>query len=265
MSNPQHYVTTMFLFIKNWWQARIIKRSAINRRQWGEVIARLPILQRLTTDEKNRLIRLSVLFLHQKSLEATHGLNLNEEMKITIALQACLPILNLGMEWYQGWSSVILYPAQFTPERTYIDENGLEHQSHPVLIGEAWSHGPVILSWEESEYSGFEDGQNVIIHEFAHKLDLLNGSANGFPPLHPEMDTKLWVDIFTAAYADIQFRLESGYPPPIDSYAATSPGEFFAVCSELFFERPDILKQNYLGVYQQLALFYHQETLSQSF
>ena len=251
----------MFSFLSNWWQERIIRRSTITKQQWQQAFARLPLLDQLDNEEKDRLTRLSILFLHAKSLEGARGLELNEEMKLIIALQACLPILNLGLEWYSGWVSVIVYPAQFIPERKFVDEYGIEHRTKSVLSGESWHRGPVVLSWEDTEYAGEIDGHNLVIHEFAHKLDVLNGQANGFPPLHRGMDVTQWVAALTDAYDDFQHRLNTWNDVPIDSYAASSPAEFFAVFSEVFFERPDILNHFYPKVYEQFKQFYRQDPL----
>ncbi|MCI0508237.1 MAG: zinc-dependent peptidase [Gammaproteobacteria bacterium] len=251
----------MFSLIARWWQERIIRRSTVTGQQWQLAFARLPLLNRLTKDEKARLTRLAILFLHEKSLEGARGLELTSEMKLTIALQACLPVLNLGLDWYRGWVSVIVYPAQFIPERNFVDEFGVEHSARSVLSGESWHRGPVILSWEGARLSGVIDGYNLVIHEFAHKLDVLNGDANGFPPLHRNMDVSQWVTALTEAYNDFQNRLNTWNDVPIDSYAAASPAEFFAVFSEVFFERPDILNHYYPAVYEQFKQFYRQDPI----
>ena len=252
----------MFSFISTWWQGRIVRRSTITEQQWQQAFARLPLLGQLNDEEKNKLIRLSILFLNYKSLEGARGLKLSLEMKLIIALQACLPILNLGIDWYRGWVSVIIYPAQFVPERNFMDEYGVEHRTRSVLSGESWHRGPVVLSWEDTEHSGVIDGSNLVIHEFAHKLDVLNGRTNGFPPLHRGMDVTRWVAALSDAYNDFQNRLDTWNDVPIDSYAASSPAEFFAVFSEVFFERPDILNYFYPKVYEQFKQFYRQNPLS---
>lgn len=215
----------------------------------------------MTAEERAELRKLAILFLHYKTLEGAHDLKITQEMALIVALQACLPILRLGMHWYRGWVSVIVYPAQFAPERTYIDENGLEHISNSVLSGESWHKGPVIISWEDSQHAGFVDGTNLVIHEFVHKLDILNGSANGFPPLHKRMQAAAWSKALAEAFDDFQYKLATNATIPIDDYGATSPAEFFAVLSEVFFERPDILYAYYPHVYQQFVQFYRQNPL----
>lgn len=254
-------VNIMFRMIQNWWHQRIIRQSTITEQQWEVAFYQLPLLKGLTTQEHIELRKLAILFLHYKSLESAHDLNITQEMALIIALQACLPILKLGFHWYDGWVSVIVYPAQFAPNRVYVDDIGLEHQSNAVLSGESWSKGPVILSWEDSQLAGVADGNNLVIHEFAHKLDVLNGSSNGFPPLHKGMQSATWAKVLTEAFNDFQNQLSSNQYIPIDSYAATSPAEFFAVLSEVFFERPDILADLYPLVYDQFKLFYRQNPL----
>jgi Mlc titration factor MtfA (ptsG expression regulator) len=120
----------------------------------------------------------------------------------------------------------------------------------------------VILSWADVENAGDADGVNVVIHEFAHKLDMLNGDANGFPPLHSGMSREAWGRAFTEAFKDLCRRVEAGEDTDIDPYAAEAPGEFFAVVSEAFFEMPDIVRETYPAVYAQLAEFYRQDPAS---
>lgn len=255
----------MFHWVKTWWQGRIIRQSQFTEAQWQNAFQHLSLLDRLTSIEKIKLKRLAILFLHTKSLESVGELEITPLMQLYIALQACLPILNLGLHWYRGWVSVVIYPSTFLHDRNEIDEYGVVHQGTSFLSGEAWQRGPVILSWDGSVHRGGSLGRNVIIHEFAHKLDMLNGKANGFPPLHNGISAQHWTHVFNESYADFNRRLEEGEPVPIDSYAATSPGEFFAVFSEVFFEKPTIMKHHYPDVYQLLVLFYRQDPLVLNF
>ena len=252
----------MFSYVKNWRRKRIIKQSRITSAQWEAAYARLPLLGRLSTQEKRDLRDLSILFLHEKSFSAAHGLVLTQHMVLIIALQACLPILHLGLDWYEGWSAIIVYPEGFAPERSVMDEFGVVHRTQHALSGEAWQKGPIVLSWRDAEHAGELDGDNVVIHEFVHKLDMLNGAANGFPPLHPEMDVAKWVSAFSSAYSDFQGRVHAGIPTGINPYAATAPAEFFAVVSEAFFESPAVVREIYPEVYENLKQFYRQDFLA---
>ncbi len=245
---------------KQWWHERIIKRSTIDESQWQKIFANLPVLYRLNREEKAKLKRLTILFLHYKSIEGVQGQEITSETQLIIGLQACLPILNLGLDWYDGWVSVILYPGAFSREREEIDECGVVHKGKTHLSGESWQRGPVILSWDDS-FTHPGPGRNVVIHEFAHKLDMLNGKANGFPPLHKTMSAQAWSHDFNLAFADLNQRLETDEELPVDTYATTSPAECFAVLSEYFFEAPLVLFQYYPNVFHHLSQFYRQNTL----
>lgn len=249
----------MFSFLRSWLNQRIIQRSTITPEQWNDVFARLPLLNGLSDAEKQRLQELAVLFLHQKTIEGAHDLIITQAMSLIIALQACLPILNLDLNDYRGWVSVIVYPATFFPKRMITDENGVVHYEESHLAGESWQRGPVILAWDETEQAGVIDGQNLVIHEFAHKLDMQNGEANGYPPLHREMDPSTWVRAFTSGYEDFRQKCFDGDSIGINCYGASSPAEYFAVFSEVFFERPDILRKYYQDIYEQLRQYYRQD------
>jgi len=251
----------MFNFFRNWLNRRVIQRSSITIMQWDEAFATLPLLNGLPTDEKHSLRELAILFLHHKVFEGARGLNVTLPMALIIALQACLPILKLGLNSYDGWVAVIVYPSGFAPKRTFTDENGVVHSEQSNLAGESWQRGPVVLAWDETEHAGIIDGHNLVIHEFAHKLDMQNGVANGYPPLHAMMKTDAWVEAFSAGYKDFQHHCEHGRVKGIDCYAATSPAEFFAVLSEVFFERPDVLQHHYAAIYDQLRQYYRQDPL----
>jgi len=251
----------MISILRNWWHRRIVQKSEITDTQWELIFSSLPILNRLTLNEKEKLRQLAIIFLYQKDFVGAQGLTITESMKNIIALQACLPILNLGMDWYRKWSSIIIYPGDFVPGRAHVDENGIVHQNRDVLSGEAWLRGPVILSWNGVVSATKLDGTNLVIHEFVHKLDMINGVANGFPPLHKNMDKSHWSNNFQHAYEDLNHRINMGKKTVIDNYAASEPAEFFAVLSEVFFERPEQLEAIYPVIYKHLVDFFRQNPL----
>ena len=252
----------MFRLIRDWLERGVLERSTITQADWDAAFRSLPLLDRLADEEKVRLRRLAILFLHRKSIAGAHGLEITRPMALIVALQACLPILELGLDAYDGWTTIIVYPSGFAPERVIYDEYGVEHYVRDELSGEAWEQGPVLLSWDDTEYAGYEDGFNLVIHEFAHKLDMQNGDANGFPPLHRDMDPKAWTRIFSEGFEDFERCCERGDDLGIDCYAASSPAEFFAVLSEIFFERPDLLQRHYAAIYQQMRRYYRQDPLA---
>ena len=225
---------------------------------WNDALGRHRLLAGFTEEELARLRERVILFLHDKHITGAGGLELDDAMRLSIAVHACVPLLNLPPEWYDGWVEIIVYPAQFMPEVEWEDEYGVVHVGKEIRAGEAWLQGPVILSWADIG-EDFADGINVAIHEFVHKIDMLNGDADGFPPLHAEMSRSTWTETFSAAYAHFCRAVERDIDLGIDPYAADSAGEFFAVTSEVFFERPEILAAAYPEVYRQLAVFYRQD------
>lgn len=245
--------------LRRWRRQRVLARNPIDSVLWQQTLDSLPLLAGLSADELDRLRDLAVLFLHEKALEPVQGFELTPSMRLRIACLAALPILNLGLDWYRNWYSVVVYPGGFRARRQHIDQADVVHEYQEDLVGEAWERGPVLLSWEEIEASRVLDGFNVAIHELAHKLDMLSGPPNGLPPLHRTMRVEEWSRAFSEAYADLQRRLEAGEETAIDPYAAEDPAEFFAVVSEAFFEIPGVVKHAYPSVYAQLCTFYRQD------
>jgi Mlc titration factor MtfA (ptsG expression regulator) len=157
---------------------------------------------------------------------------------------------------------VIVYPDEFVQSMRETDEAGVVHEWEEARAGEAWLGGPVILSWADVAPEATGCGVNVAIHEFAHKIDMLNGDADGYPPLHAGMRRADWQTAFTAAYEDFCSCVDRDEEPDIDPYAAEGPGEFFAVLSEAFFETPVVVERDYPALYAQLAAFYRQDPLA---
>jgi Mlc titration factor MtfA (ptsG expression regulator) len=249
----------VFQAFKRWRRNRILKRAAIDEALWRAVLERYPFTRALSGEERAHLRERAILFLHEKSIVGAGGLKLCDEMRMCIAAQACMLILNLDLDYYRGWVEVIVYPDEFIVEYDYVDEDGIAHRIEEPMTGESWLEGPVILSWADAESRGGDTGYNVVIHEFAHKLDMLNGDANGFPPLHADMDRAQWSEAFSAAYEDFCRRAGRREETAIDPYAAENPAEFFAVLSEAFFETPGAVLGEYGEVYRQLAAFYRQD------
>ena len=250
--------------LRAWRRQRTLARHPVDPQRWQAVRQRLPMLDGLSESEDRWLREASVLFLADKHLTALPGVNLDGEQRLFLAAQAQLPLLHLGeLDWYQGFHEVILYPDDFVSPQRHRDSSGVEHEWDGEHSGEAWHQGPVILAWPGVLASGGWEGYNLVIHELAHKLDMLNGNANGLPPLHDGMHVGDWARAMQQAFDDLNQQLDQDpdAETPIDPYAAENPAEFFAVTSEYFFSAPDLLHQAYPGVYQQLALFYRQDPL----
>jgi Mlc titration factor MtfA (ptsG expression regulator) len=245
----------------------------IDEQLWRSVLDRYALASHLNTNETGQLRSLCSEFLSQKTISGAHGFEINDRVRVTIAFQACLPVLKLGLAHYDDFVEIIVYPAQFRVPRQIVDEDGLVHESIEDLSGEAMDGGPVVLSWPDVQ----ADDMNVTIHEFIHKLDLADGEADGIPSLSGPRRRR-WREILHQTYehfCDALDAIEAAIPPdvdpeseqadrwfdhlPMDPYAATDPAEFFAVSGEAFFVTPHQLAQAYPAWYRELAEFFGQD------
>lgn len=250
----------MFETLRRRWEDHRINRLAVTREHWETVVRDWPPARRFDGAERDRLFDLSRRFLVRKEFIAGGGFDLNDGICTLIATMAVLPILNLGLSWYEGWYSVIVYEDTFVTPDGEMDEYGVVHHQGRALAGEAWLRGPVILSWADVRGSLHGDGYNVVLHELAHKLDMRSDGPNGAPPLHAGMNPARWHDVFSDAFQRLEAAERAGHPF-LDPYALQDPGEFFAVVTESFFESPAHLHGVLPAVYEQLALFYRQDPL----
>lgn len=252
---------------------RLLERFPIDDELWDWAIKEHRIFRALGEADRIRLRELATVFLAEKLFDPVDGAEIDEELKVSVAAQACLPLLGLDIDWYSDWSTIIVTPREYDVRKRDVDEAGVVHEYDDEFSGEAFDLGPVALSRVDIESSGWGDGYNVVIHEMAHKLDGRDGAFDGCPPLHRDMDYGAWREAFRSAYESLRAGLErpaakrgrrskSGRGPRIDPYAAESPDEFFAVCCEYFFERPALLNSEYPGVYRQLALFFRRDPLA---
>jgi Mlc titration factor MtfA (ptsG expression regulator) len=244
-------------WLTGWRRRRVLARHRIDERLWRETVHALPFLHALSAAEQQRLRELALLFLAEKQFSGAHGLRVTDAMRVSIAAQACLPVLELGFDRYDGWSEVIVYPGDFRVPVSETDEDGVVHQFHDERAGESWPGGPVVLSWDAA--SSLDPDMNVVIHEFAHKLDMANGEADGLPPLHAGMDRHAWQEAFRVAYQGFCDAVDRGRHTWMDPYAAQAPAEFFAVVSEKFFTEGAQTRRRYPDVYDQLKRFYRQD------
>ncbi|CAB3646484.1 hypothetical protein CEY09_06335 [Achromobacter marplatensis] len=255
-------------------------QARISPELWRQVLDAHPFLAALNADESAQLLARSAWLLASKTINGAQGLEVSDFMRLSIAAQASLPILNLAPELYEGWDEIIVYPASFRIPRSRQDDDGVVHEYIEDAAGEAWEGGPLVLSWEDTQLS--EGGFNVVIHEFAHKLDLRSGFADGMPSLaaHPDLKPKVWrqvlgdsLDRFIAALDAVEAAIPHDVDPeseeadawygqlPMDPYAATDEAEFFAVSSEHFFVDPVPMQQALPEWYGLLRAYYRQDTL----
>ena len=248
-------------WIRDWKRKRVLARHRIDDALWRRAKKHLPFLHGLVAGEERRLKELAVVFLAEKQLTPVRGLVLSEDDRIEIALQACLPVLELGLDWYDGWVGIVVHPSDFKVQRAETGEDGVVHEWNDELAGESWPGGPVVLSWEALDDAGSvaEGGVNIVIHEFAHKLDMMSGAADGVPPLPTREARAHWIAVFAAEFDRFCKSVDAGKQTFLDPYAAEHEAEFFAVASEAFFESPNSLKEDYPRLYELFTGFYKQD------
>lgn len=254
----------MFAWLRRWRRRRLLRTRSLDPELWRQTRATVPALAFLCREDDQRLQDLVLLFLAEKNIEGVRGLEMTDLMRYVIAAQACLLVLNLGIEAYDGWTSIWVYPDTFVDEHPEYAGDGIwAERSHP-MAGAALEGGAVALSWAAVERGGDypSDGFNPVYHEFAHKLDMSDGAANGVPPLPSNIDPAEWKRVFTSAFAAFRERVDDG-TSLLDEYAAESPAEFFAVLSEAFFETPERLEHRFPAVYELLCRYYVEGTRGQ--
>lgn len=229
---------------------------------WPAIIERLvPLSRQLPEAERVRLLRLAQLFFREVPMEGCGGLELTEEIRVTIAATACLLVLNFPYPRFAALRRVLVYPDTFVPVRLESPHSrGIQTEPGPEL-GEAWRNGIVVLSWNSvhSGDSSVGDDRNVVLHEFAHVLDGEDGAFDGTPILESADAVREWVRIFAAEFEREQDAVSHSHEAALDPYAATNRAEFFAVATEAFFESAARLRDRLPELYEQLRRFYRQD------
>jgi Mlc titration factor MtfA (ptsG expression regulator) len=270
----------------DWFSGKSRQSQAMGESLWEQTLTRAPYTGHLDQARLSQLRELCEGFLRTKTINGAANFEVTPLMRAQIAIQACLPILNLGLSAYEDFVEIIVYPGEFLVQRSQIDEAGVVHESLDALAGEAIDQGPIVLSWADVEADGAHAGAgmgvgNVVIHEFIHKLDLLDGEADGVPPLAAAA-RKAWIQALETAYEDFCAQLndiEAAIPVDIDPestladpwfaalafdpYAAVDRAEFFAVSGETFFIDPERLARAYPDWYQRISAFLGQDPLKE--
>lgn len=230
--------------------------------RWRRVAVGLPWVAALDAGRSARLSSLAARFLASKTITPVDGLELGDDQRCALAAVCCLPLLEFGVEGLHGWSELIVYPTAFRVERRHTDAGDIAelevvHEGDDELIGEAWDYGPLVLSWADiqADIADPTAGFCVAAHEMAHKLDILDGAMDGTPPL-PRAWQRAWARDFQRDYDAFVEVVDAGTDTTIDPYAAQSPEEFFAVCTEYHFGAPDVLREAFPDVAAHLARFY---------
>ena len=218
----------------------------------------------LEDDERAHLQALIQVFIAEKHWEAVGGLQLTDEIRVTISAQACLLLLGLQHNYYRNVESIIVYPSTVVPpprQRGFFETTTAPVDPTQPILGQAFLHGPVIIIWDAALHEGRhpELGHNVVYHEFAHKLDMLDGAVDGTPPLRDRTEYRDWVEICTREYQRLQQDTRQGRKSFLDAYGSTNTAEFFAVATEQFFDQPRLLMEQAPELYRVLKEYYRQD------
>jgi Mlc titration factor MtfA (ptsG expression regulator) len=216
---------------------------------------------RLTPAERSRLEDIVQVLVEEKHWEGCGGLEITDEIRVTIAAQAGVLLLGMDHDYYDNVDSILVYPSGYSLPRTASGPGGVVGDDALAVLGSAHYGGPVVLSWDAARSGGRDarDGRNLVYHEFAHKLDMLDGVVDGTPDLDGADEVRAWARAMTAAYDDLRARANRGKKTLLDKYGATNVAELFAVATEVFFEKPAQLKKQYPGVYDVMLGFYGQD------
>lgn len=256
---PVAFVVGVYLlvrFYRRWRERRILLTPLPD-----DMIACLeryaPFYAGLDLADRQRLREKIKRFLADKTFYGCAELEVTDDMRLIIAAEACLLILNQEGEIYPGLTSILIYPSTFIAKREELSEDGTLAVSSRDLLGESWDSGKVVLAWDAvaKGVADFTDGNNVVLHEFAHQLDSSSGRTNGAPPL-VRNSYKNWARVLSANYEDLKRRSRQSLPTVIDTYGATNPAEFFAVATETFFERPHDLHHRRPELFEELSIYY---------
>jgi MtfA peptidase len=241
-------------------EARIVARRAISDALWAETLASLPFLARRGAADLAELRRLTSLFLDQKEFAGAGGLAVTDAMAVRIAVQACLPVLRLGLTPYRGFVGIVLHPDEVVAERELIDDDGVVHRYDEVLAGEAMEGGPLMLSWSDVHQAGesADWAYNVVIHEFAHVIDMGDGEADGVPPQPGLAERRHWESVVDREYESFCRRVDAGEETVLDPYGAEGVEEFFAVAVEAFFVAAPAMRDEHPDLYALFSAYFRQ-------
>lgn len=239
----------------------MLQRRAVPDALWQSTLAHYPFLAERSAEDLQGLRRLTSLFLDGKQFEGAGGLVVSDEMAVAIAAQACLPVLHLNLGLYDGFVGIVVHPGEVRVERKVMDEVGVVHEYDQVLAGEAMDGGPMVLSWADVEAAGASPAgaYNVVIHEFTHVIDMVDGLADGVPPLPSAAARATWQSVFMPEFDRFSERVACGYDTAVDPYGAQSPDEFFAVATEAFFITPRALKEEQPALYRLFSSYFRQD------
>lgn len=248
-------------WLQRWRRKRTLERRPIPDPLWRLTLARFPFLALRSASDLEALRDMATLFLAEKEFSGARGLEVSDEMAVAIAAQACLPALKLGLEWLDRFVGIVVHEDAVVARREVEDEDGVVHAYDEELAGEAMSGGPVMLAWRDVDEAGdsAEDGYNVVVHEFAHVIDMRGGVTAGLETMNPESERGAWLYALAEEYERFADRVEREEETFLDPYGAEALEEFFAVAAEAFFVAPSEFKAEQPRAYDLLKAFFRQD------
>jgi len=249
--------------LKKWRRNRLANRRFPD--QWLAIVQRnVPLYRRLPAEDKKELHRHILIFTAEKKFEGCAGLEITDEIKVTIAAQACILLLHRKTDYYPGLHSILVYPQSYLVQKTQHLVGGLLVEGPDIRLGESWHRGAVVLSWDDVQRttSDIHDGHNIVLHEFAHQLDSSGGKGDSTPVIQRRSTYIAWARILQKDYDRLRREVSRNCDTLLDEYGATNPAEFFAVATEFFFERPKELQSIHPELYEELKRFYQQDPAS---
>jgi MtfA peptidase len=236
--------------------------------EWKEIITRnLPVFARLPTTDQEELLGHVQVFLNEKRFEGCAGLKLTDEIRVTIAAQACLLLLHRETDYYPQLTSILVYPSSYIAgEEHHVGEPVWDHGPDNRLAFSGGPAGSLVLAWDEVKHGAADprDGENPVLHEFAHQLDVEDRSNDGAPALGTRTEYMTWARVMQSEFDALQAAAEAGTESVLDPLGAANPAEFFAVATEAFFERPRALRAKNRQLYDRLAAFFRQDPIAYS-
>lgn len=240
-----------------------LKANPLDAAQRAILERNVPYLRRLSPADREELEGLIQIFLAEKEFEGCAGLQLTDEMRLTIAAQACILLLHRETDIYPDLDVILVYPSAYKVPAGHAD-GGIVLEGEQARLGESWTRGIVVLAWDHVKSGAAQpaDGQNVVLHEFAHQLDGEDGAMDGAPDLGTRAAYTSWAQVLGEEFTELSERIHAGRRSDIDPYGATNPSEFFAVLTEMFFEKPRALQKRHPDLYEELSSFYQQDPAS---
>ena len=249
--------STLYMFWYPGWQRKRLLAKPVPPSWLVSIHQALPFFDKMSDDEQQQLLDLVRLFIADKTFHGCAGIQISDEIRLTIAAEACLLLLNRHTGIYPDLKHILVYPSAFRAVHDTRNPDGTRSSTERGLLGESWQTGKVIVSWDDvvSDAANFHDGHNVVLHEFAHQLDSEDGSANGAPVM-PVKRLQAWATVFSREFDELNDAADRHHHAVMDYYGATNPAEFFAVATETFFEKPREMEHKHPDLFAQLSRYY---------